>query len=161
MRRTAFFLMIALLVPLAAFGADKKKDDKDAGKTECRLNFTLKSWSVFYKSGKGTGTIRCDNGQTAAVKIRSHGGGVSFGENEIKGDGTFSKVKDIKDLYGGYAESGAHAGASASADSKAMWNGDILLSLSGTGKGWDLGFAFGKFKITPADGKKNKKDKDD
>jgi hypothetical protein len=169
MNRSLRFLVLgsliggAILSPLSLRSSEKKSNDKDAGKTECRLNFTLKSWSVFYKSGKGSGTIACDNGQSAAVKIRSHGGGVTFGENEIKGDGTFSKVKDLKELYGGYAESGAHAGASSSADSKAMWNGDILLTLSGTGKGWDLGFAFGKFKISPVDGdkKKNKKDKDD
>lgn len=158
MRRTALIVTAALLLPLAAY-AGGKKEKKDDGKTECRLDFKLKSWSVFYKSGKGQGTITCDNGQSSKVKIRTHGGGVTFGENEIEGGGTFSKVKDIKELYGGYAESGAHAGASSSADSKAMWNGDILLTLNGTGKGWDLGFAFGKFKISPADSKK--KDKDD
>ena len=43
----------------------------------------------------------------------------------------------------------AHAGASSSAGAHAMWNGDISLTLSGTGKGWDLGFDFGKFKISP------------
>jgi hypothetical protein len=67
-------------------------------------------------------------------------------------------VKELKELYGGYAESGAHAGASSSADSKAMWNGDILLTLSGTGKGWDLGFAFGKFEISPVTARRTKKD---
>src|SRR5262249_47923207 len=137
MKRPILFLVCLLFVFPAAARAKDKDNDKDVGKTECRLNFTLKSWSIFYKSGKGTGTITCDNGQTKSVRIRSHGGGVSFGENEIKGNGTFSKVKDIKDLYGGYAESGAHAGASGSADSQAMWNGNILLTLSGTGKGWD------------------------
>lgn len=157
MRRILLFAAVVLLIPLSLHADDKKKD----GKTECRLSFNLKSWSVFYKSGKGSGTIVCDNGQSSNVKIRSHGGGVSFGENEISGTGTFSKVKDLKELYGGYAESGAHAGASSSADSKAMWNGDILLTLNGTGKGWDLGFAFGKFTIKPVDGKKSKKDKDD
>jgi hypothetical protein len=142
--------------PSDALSADKK--GKDEGKTECRMSFNLKSWSVFYKSGKGKGTIHCDNGQSANVKIRTHGGGVTFGKNEIAGDGTFSKVKDIKELFGGYAESEAHAGASGSANAKALWNGDILLTLSGTGEGWDLGFSFGKFKITPLNGKKEKKE---
>jgi hypothetical protein len=143
-------LCLALLSPSVRSEDKKAKDD---GKTACRMSFNLKSWSVFYKSGKGKGTIACDNGQSASVKIRTHGGGVSFGKNEIEGDGTFSKVKDIKELYGGYAESEAHAGASGSANAKALWNGDILLTLSGTGKGWDLGFSFGKFKITPEKGK--------
>ncbi len=147
MRLLAFLLVCSLLAPLSATAADK--ENKDAGKTECRMTFNLKSWSVFYKSGKGAGVINCDNGQSTRVKIRTHGGGVTFGKNEIKGDGTFSKVKDIKELFGGYAESEAHAGASSSANAKALWNGDILLTLSGTGEGWDLGFSFGKFKITP------------
>lgn len=150
MRRLSLLLICLVLFPLsAAIADDKKGDDKDAGKTACRLAFSLKSWSVFYKSGKGQGTITCDNGQSSPVQIRTHGGGVSFGKNEISGDGTFSKVKDIKELYGGYAESEAHAGASDSANAKALWNGDILLTLSGTGKGWDVGFTFGRFKISP------------
>ena len=83
---------------------------------------------------------------------------MTFGKSSIAGDGTFSKVKDIKELFGGYAESEAHAGASGSANAKALWNGDILLTLSGTGEGWDLGFSFGKFKISPAGEKKKNKD---
>lgn len=129
----------------------EEPDQKDKpSETECRLNFTLSSWSVFYKRGKGDGKITCDNGQSADVKISTHGGGVTFGKSKIiDGHGTFSKVRDISELYGGYAESEAHAGASGSADARAMWNGDIGLALSGTGKGWNLGFNFGKFKITP------------
>lgn len=123
-----------------------------AAETKCRLKFNLSSWSVFYKRAKGDGTITCDNGQSADVKISAHGGGVTFGKSEIvDGHGTFSKVHDISDLFGGYAESEAHAGASKSADARAMWNGDVGLSLSGTGKGWDLGFNFGKFKISRKD----------
>lgn len=119
-------------------------------KTKCHMKFDLKSWSVFYKSGKGHGLITCDNGQTAAVKIRSVGGGVSFGKNVIRnGHGSFTRVNDITDLYGGYAVSEAHAGVHASAGSQALWNGHIGLTLTGTGKGWDLGFAFGKLKIEP------------
>ncbi|MBI2340982.1 MAG: hypothetical protein HYU99_11560, partial [Deltaproteobacteria bacterium] len=38
------------------------------GSLDCRLKFNLSSWSVFYKSGKGTGTITCDNGEAAGVK---------------------------------------------------------------------------------------------
>ncbi|HSA60200.1 MAG TPA: hypothetical protein VLJ37_11010 [bacterium] len=140
------------VVPFHELAAEKKGSDD--GKTACRLSFSLKSWSVFYKSGKGQGTITCDNGQSSRVKIRTHGGGVTFGESQIEGDGTFSKVKDIKELFGGYAESEAHAGASSSANAKALWNGDILLTLSGTGKGWDLGFSFGKFKIMAEKDKK-------
>jgi len=118
--------------------------------TQCELTFSLKSWSVFYKSGKGSGIVSCDNGQSADVKIRTHGGGVTFGKSEIvNGRGMFSKVHDINKLFGSYAQTEAHAGAKKSVAAQAMWNGNVGLTLSGQGKGWDFGFAFGKLKLTP------------
>jgi hypothetical protein len=118
--------------------------------TRCRMTFDLKGWSVFYRRAKGTGVIRCDNGQNAHVRLSAHGGGVTFGKNEIKdGHGTFTKVEDISKLFGSYATSEAHAGASKSADAQAMTRGKVSLALSGTGEGYDLGFAFGSLKITP------------
>jgi hypothetical protein len=129
-----------LIVPKNALTRDK---------TKCRIKFTLKSWSVFYKRSKGEGKITCNNGQSSRVKISAHGGGVTFGKSEIKGHGSFTKVYDISELYGSYAESEAHAGAKGSSDARAMTKGDISLSIAGTGKGYDLGFSFGGFKITP------------
>jgi hypothetical protein len=128
---------------------------KEERSVKCRIEFNLNSWSVFYKRSKGEGVITCDNGQRADVKISAHGGGVTFGKSEItKGHGTFSKVNDISQLYGGYATSEAHAGASKSSDAQAMTKGDISLAISGTGEGYDLGFAFGSFKIKPIKTKK-------
>ncbi len=118
-------------------------------KTKCRMTFNLKSWSAFYKRSKGNGVITCDNGQRADVKISAHGGGVTFGKSEITGGhGSFTKVYDISELFGSYAASEAHAGVKKSSDAQAMTKGKISLSLAGTGKGYDLGFAFGSFKIT-------------
>lgn len=131
-------------------GLFPKAHAKEDGTVKCRITFSLNSWSVFYKRTKGEGVITCDNGQRSRVKISAHGGGVTFGKSEIKnGHGTFSKVNDISELYGGYATSEAHAGASKSADAQAMTKGNISLALSGTGEGVDLGFAFGSFKIKP------------
>lgn len=147
--RTLFCLIVFLFAALLPGWNLHAEKENEKTLTKCHLKFTLKSWSVFYKSGKGEGTITCDNGQTAEVKIRTHGGGVTFGKSSIDGHGSFSRVHDIAKLYGGYAESEAHAGASGSAAAHAMWNGDVGLSLSGSGKGWNLGFDFGKFKISP------------
>ncbi len=151
MRFAIFPIVFLLLISMTATAKKKEKKEEDKGpETQCHLNFSLSSWSVFYKRGKGSGTISCDNGQSSSVAISTHGGGITFGKSKIThGHGTFSKVHDIHDLYGGYAESEAHAGASGSADAHAMWNGDVSLAISGSGKGWDLGFDFGKFKITP------------
>lgn len=125
--------------------------DKDKSGIKCRLRYDLKSWSFLYKSGKGQGKITCDNGQVALVRIRAHGGGATFGKNKIEGgSGTFSRVNNIQELFGSYAASEAHAGAVESAEAQAMTKGEISLALSGVGKGFDLGIAFGSFKISPA-----------
>lgn len=144
------FLCVLCISFFAVQNSAASSEQKELEDVACELSFNLKSWSVFYKSGKGKGTISCDNGQSAEVKIRAHGGGITFGKNEIvDGKGTFSKVRDIEKLFGGYAQSQAHAGASSSAEVGALWNGNVGLTLSGKGKGWDLGFALGHFKITP------------
>lgn len=120
-----------------------------AEETQCKMNFTMKSWSAFYKSGKGNGTITCDNGQKASVRIRAHGGGLTFGKGEtLDGHGTFSRTADIKDLFGGYAVAEAHGGAGDSGASQALTKGNVSLALTGTGKGVDVGIAFGSFKIS-------------
>lgn len=142
------FAISFFLVSTSSHAKDKSKEGQEG--TKCHLTFSLKSWSAFYKSGSGNGTVSCDNGQSSAVKIKTHGGGVTFGKSEIKnGHGTFSEVDDIKEIFGSYAASEAHAGAVKSAGAQAMTKGHVSLALSGKGKGFDLGFAFGRFKITP------------
>lgn len=129
--------------------ADKKAEASGA-KIKCHLTYNLKSWSAFYKSGKGEGTVTCDNGETVNVMIRAHGGGVTFGKTNITdGKGTFSKVRSLQDLYGSYASSEAHGGVVKSGDVRAMTKGSVSLAVHGTGSGVDLGIAFGAFKITP------------
>lgn len=125
---------------------------KVKAETRCRIVFDLKGWSVFYRRAKGEGTITCDNGQNARVALSAHGGGITFGKQEIRdGHGTFSMVTDIDKLFGSYATSEAHAGAKKAAAAQAMTKGKVSLAISGTGKGYDLGFAFGRLKITPID----------
>ena len=141
--------MLAVAAAVVAVGALASPVQAEGG-TVCRMKFNLKSWSAFYKSGKGEGTITCENGQTASVKIRTQGGGITFGKSEIKtGHGTFSEVADIHELFGSYAAAEAHAGAVKSSGAQAMTKGNVSLSIAGTGEGVDIGFAFGSFKITP------------
>ncbi len=131
-------------------GLAEYEEKKGKPRVKCRMKFDLSSWSVFYKSGKGQGRITCSNGQSSNVKIRTHGGGVTFGKMKIEdGNATFTKVYDISDLYGSYARSEAHAGAAKHAEAVAMTKGNISMSLSGTGHGFNLGIAFGSFKIKP------------
>ena len=119
------------------------------GTVDCRLTFDLAGWSVFYKTASGTGTVTCDNGQRMAVKIESRGGGLSFGKSRIdNGVGEFSGVRTIDEVLGTYATAEAHAGAVKSTKAQVVTKGDISLALAGTGEGWDLGVAFGKFTIS-------------
>ncbi|WP_425601594.1 hypothetical protein [Dyella silvae] len=119
-----------------------------AGDIECKMNFRLSGWSVFYQTAEGSGTVHCSNGQSMGVHIRVKGGGITFGKNQIDdGVGKFSGITSISEIKGHYADAGVHAGASKSAGARVMTKGNVSLALSGTGKGWDLGVAFGAFII--------------
>lgn len=114
----------------------------------CTMTYTLKGWSAFYKTSKGEGTVTCNNGQSAAVKVKAKGGGITFGKSEVlDGEGTFSDVKDIGEIFGSYAAAEAHAGAVKSTHAAVYTKGEISLALAGTGRGVDVGVAFGAFTI--------------
>ena len=119
-----------------------------AAAVDCKLRFTMSGWSVFYKRADGTGTITCNNGQSMGVKLSARGGGLTAGKSTIRaGVGEFSGVQSINDVLGSYASAEAHAGAVKSAKGQVVTKGEVSLALSGTGDGWDLGVAFGKFTI--------------
>jgi hypothetical protein len=114
----------------------------------CKLSFTMKGWSAFYKTASGGGTIKCSNGQTRTVKMTAKGGGLTVGKSSIEdGHGEFSAVTGIDELLGSYVAAEAHAGAVKSSQAQVMTKGEVSLALSGTGRGWDLGIAFGKLTI--------------
>jgi len=119
------------------------------GKVKCKLSFQMSGWSVFYKESSGTGTIKCSNGQSMAVKLRAQGGGLTVGKSTIDdGHGDFSGVGNINELLGTYVSAEAHAGAVESAKAQVVTKGEVSLALSGTGSGWDLGVALGNFVIS-------------
>ena len=120
-----------------------------SAETNCRMRFNLKGWSAIYKVAHGSGTITCDNGQTASVRIEAKGGGLSAGKSEIRnGLGKFSDVRSIDALFGSYASASVEAGAVKSAEAMALTKGEVSLALSGSGSGFNLGVAFEDFKIT-------------
>jgi hypothetical protein len=113
------------------------------------MQFSLSGWSAFYKTASGSGTVTCDDGQTASVGIRATGGGLTVGKSKISdGHGRFSNVSDIGDIYGAYGVAEAHAGMGTSSSAQVMTKGTVSLELTGKGQGVDLGFAFGKFVIS-------------
>jgi hypothetical protein len=120
-----------------------------AADVRCEMRFDMSGWSLFYKRSSGTGTITCNNGQSMNVRLEARGGGLSFGRSTIQnGVGEFSPVNNINELLGGYASAEAHAGAGGSAKGQVVTKGPVSLALSGTGRGVDLGVAFGSFIIS-------------
>ncbi len=117
--------------------------------TVCRMSYHIKGWSFIYKNYKGTGTVRCENGQSAPISIRIHGGGPTIGKSEVEGRGRFTAVRNLSEIYGTYAEADAHAGVTKSVDGRILTKGEVSVSLSGVGRGVDLGLAFGAFTIKP------------
>jgi hypothetical protein len=143
MKRIATLSLLALAACFAAAAP------ASAATTKCELSFTLKSWAAFYKTASGSGTITCDNGQTAKVSLNAKGGGLAAGKSKIdEGHGKFSEVADIKELFGTYVTGGASAGAGKSAEASVVTKGDISLALAGHGTGIELGISFGKFIIS-------------
>ena len=108
----------------------------------CQLKFTLKGWSAVYKTVRGSGTLTCDNGQKAKVKLQAKGGGLTAARSAVRdGLGKFSKVTDIGELFGTYV--GPPSGGV-----MIMKKGEVALALTGKGTGFDSGISFGEFTVT-------------
>jgi len=143
MNKTMRFLSVVALLGASIVGGTAQAADVD-----CKLRFTMSGWSAFYKRADGSGTVTCSNGQSMAVTLQARGGGLTAGKSTIRnGVGEFSGVQSIDNVLGSYASAEAHAGAVKSAKGQVVTKGEISLALSGTGDGWDLGIAFGKFTI--------------
>ena len=137
---SALLLSLIAVAPAAGVETDT---------TVCRMDYTLKGWSIFYKASRGLATITCDNGQTARAKISAKGGGLTAGKSQVRdGYGKFSEVADIKELFGTYASATAAAGAVKSSEVQALTKGEVSLALAGNGTGVELGVSFGKLTIT-------------
>jgi len=144
MKKSSILCLLALSAGLLA-GSPARA----AKGTVCEMRFTLSGWSVFYKSANGAGTITCNNGQKAKVSLSAKGGGLTAGKYKIRdGYGKFSKVANISELFGDYAEGTADAGLVKASTAKAMTKGEVSLALAGHGSGVDLGVSFGRFTIT-------------
>jgi len=142
----AALLPVLLLGIILAGGVTRSEG---ANQTKCKMQFNLRGWSAFYETASGTGSITCDNKQSARVKIAVKGGGLTAGRSTVKGSGTFSEVSEIKELFGSYAKADAHAGVVKSAGAQVLTKGDVSLVLKATGSGVDLGVGFGKLTIEP------------
>lgn len=135
---------------LAVMGASHSVLAMAAAPLKCTIKFTMKGWSAFYKTADGTGTVKCSNGRSMKVNLSARGGGLTVGKSAIEdGLGRFSAIGNVDELFGTYVAAEAHAGAVKSAGAQVMTKGEVSLALSGTGRGIDLGVAFGALTISP------------
>jgi len=142
MRNSRSLVLLILAVALGSSAAAEAT-------TRCQMTFDLKGWSIFYKVANGTGTITCDNGQKANVRIEAKGGGLTAGRSQVRdGLGKFSEVDGINELFGSYVNASARAGAVKSVEAQALTKGEVSLALTGKGTGFELGVSFGKFTIS-------------
>lgn len=147
--RTAAFagLVLAGATALAAWPVERARATEPMVK--CELAYNLHGWSIIYKQAEGSGTVTCNNGQTAAVKIRVVGGGLTAGKYRVEnGKGEISKVHGVDEVFGDYVQAGAEAGVVRSAQAQVLTKGTTSLALSGTGQGINLGVSVGKFTIS-------------
>ncbi|MBA2080149.1 MAG: hypothetical protein BGP10_02560 [Rhodanobacter sp. 68-29] len=140
----ALLLGSATLTALPVTPAHASKAD-----VKCHLAFNLAGWSIILKHAEGTGTVRCDNGQHAEVKISVVGGGLTAGKYRIDhGKGEITHVRGIEDVFGDYAEATAEAGVVKSGAAQVLTKGTTSLALAGHGEGINLGVSVGKFTIS-------------
>ena len=143
------FFIFGLLTMLLGSSTVVVAADKAPAAVECSMKFTLKGWSVFYKTAEGSGRVTCNNGEKANVKIKVTGGGLTFGKMDIRdGNGAFSEVLHIDEIFGTYVAAEAHAGAVKSAQASVYTKGEVSLALTGTGRGMNIGIDFGKLEIS-------------
>jgi len=144
------FLTLSLLIAIGVVATHTGQvRAEERGELDCKLKFSLSSWSVIYKHSEGNGVVTCENGETINVKITAHGGGLTVGKSRIEGGaGRFSDVHKISDVLGHYGQAGAHAGASKSSMAQVLTKGKVSLALAGTGKGVDLGVDVGELTLT-------------
>lgn len=149
--RKRHFVATALLLALASAATFAPVSGARAADADvkCHLRFNLAGWSIIYKHAEGHGTVTCDNGQRANVKISVVGGGLTAGKYRIDdGKGEISHVRSIADVFGDYAEAAADAGVVKSAGAQVLTKGTTSLALAGTGEGVNLGVSVGKFTIS-------------
>lgn len=118
-----------------------------AGLMTCTMKFKMSGLSLIYKHYDGTGEIQCRNGDRAQVILTSNSVGFTIGKSEIEGDGVFSEVKSINEIFGDYASMESHVGFINSFDAQLLTRGEISLALKAQGRGIDIGATFGDLNI--------------
>jgi len=131
-------LLSLFLIPFSSAQAEK-----------CTLSYTMTGWAAFFKSYKGEGTVSCPSGLSAKVNISYTGGGITFGSYEItEGKGTLFNIKSADDIYSSAFAIDGDAGFGKAIEGRWTARGSRSLVVSGKGRGYNVGWSMGNFKIS-------------
>lgn len=144
--------VLAVLLAVAAGPAAAKGTAKGHDETKCKMTFSLNAWAAAYEHATGSGTITCEDGQSANVDVSLKAVGLTAGKYHVDGKGEFSKIHKVSELYGSYAAAEGNAGVVKAGQAAVVTKGKVSLALSGTGEGWNVGVSLGKFQLTPSKG---------
>lgn len=144
-------LMACILGMAALAPAPAPASERYVGDIDCKMDYSITGWSIIYKHSTGSGTVRCDNGQTMRVKIKAKGVGLTAGKWRIdNGNGRFTDVHNIAEVLGKYAHGEASAGVVKSVSSQVLTKGNVSLALAGHGEGVNIGVDIGQLTISRA-----------
>jgi hypothetical protein len=142
---SAFIAVATIALYPGAARAEKHAD------LDCKLQFSLSTWSAIYKHSEGSGVVTCEDGKSMRVSIVAKGVGLTVGKSRVDGGtGRFSDVHMLTDVFGSYAQAEAHAGVVKSGTAQVLTKGEVSLALAGAGEGVDLGIDIGEFTLTRA-----------
>lgn len=143
--------ILVTLVALASAGLYANQAVAASADLDCKLKFSLSTWSAIYKHSEGSGIVECRDGTSMRVAITAKGAGLTVGKSQIDGGtGRFTDVHEIADVLGDYAQGEAHAGIVKSGSAQLLTKGTVSLALAGAGEGVDLGIDVGEFTLTRA-----------
>lgn len=148
-RNTYFASALIALATVVSYPGHARAEG--SAELDCKLKFSLSTWSAIYKHSEGSGVVTCENGTSMRVAIVAKGAGLTVGKSHIdNGTGRFSDIHSISDVLGDYAQAEAHAGVVKSGTAQVLTKGTVSLALAGDGEGVDLGVDVGKLTLTHA-----------
>ena len=137
-----------LIVALLLSGLIAAPHAHAAEELDCKLHFSLSSWSLIYKHVSGKGVVTCSNGQSMRVKLEARGGGLSIGSSRIDdGNGQFSALHAISEIPGTYADVNATTVIKAG-DAQVLTKGVVSLAIAGVGHGLEMGITLGELTVS-------------
>jgi len=93
---------------------------------DCKLQFSLTTWSAIYKHSEGSGVVTCEDGKSMRVSIAAKGVGLTVGKSHVDGGtGRFTDVHQLSDVFGSYAQAEAHAGIVKSGTAQVLTKGPV------------------------------------